>query len=346
MASIPVLLLRSLLVLGVAAGYWGAGRVAFAGSVSHHIVTLVIFGSEGLALGGMLRWGRWTALGVFLGQLALALNLGLPLPASLAVSGVNAAECLLGGWLARRLGLNADLERLRDVLLLLGLSALVLQPFSALLGVGALWGLGHLPTTALSPSAFSWWLGNTLGQTILAPVVLVLSKPIRAWFPGPILVCGLMVLLGLSAFGALASLGLAVATVTMTKLGRGPFLHSWAELDLFLVGGTFTALGLGALFTERRRMEAALRRQNEALEGAFRDLSEALAAVQTLEGLLPICAYCKQVRDDQGYWEGIEQYLAQHSHLSFTHGICPNCRERFLEGAPELENDRMSDPDA
>lgn len=372
MPDTRTLLIRFALVLGVALGYWATGWLAFAGSVSHHIVTLVVFGAEGLALGCVLRWGSWAALGVFLGQLGLALTTGLPLLPSLAVSGVNAAECLLGGWLARRIGLDPDLDRLRDVLMLLGMSALVLQPFSAILGVGSLWGLGRMPASAVTMSAFSWWLGNTLGQSILAPVVLVLSKPLRTWFPGPLLAFVLVLILGLTAFGALgspglpsfalalalffpvvvlsavrlgveggalASLGLAVATVTVTKLGRGPFLHSWTELDLFLVGGTFTALGLGALFTERRRMESVLRRQNEALELAFADLSKALAEVQTLEGFLPICAYCKQVRDDQGYWAGIEHYLAQRSHLSFTHGICPNCRSRFLgeAGAEGLE---------
>ena len=47
--------------------------------------------------------------------------------------------------------------------------------------------------------------------------------------------------------------------------------------------------------------------------------------VKTLRGLLPICSYCKKIRDDQGYWKNLEVYIATHSHADFTHGLCPDC---------------------
>ena len=55
------------------------------------------------------------------------------------------------------------------------------------------------------------------------------------------------------------------------------------------------------------------------------ELREALAQVKTLSGFLPICASCKNIRDDAGYWQGIESYLSEHSDVEFTHGICPTC---------------------
>lgn len=55
------------------------------------------------------------------------------------------------------------------------------------------------------------------------------------------------------------------------------------------------------------------------------ELQEALASVKTLRGLLPICAWCKQIRDDDGYWQGVEDYIQAHSNAEFTHGICPEC---------------------
>lgn len=71
---------------------------------------------------------------------------------------------------------------------------------------------------------------------------------------------------------------------------------------------------------------------NEQLIG---DLSAALAEVKTLQGLIPICAYCKKIRDDHGLWEQIEHYLAHHSQAQFSHGICPDCRrEHFPEVGP------------
>ena len=58
-------------------------------------------------------------------------------------------------------------------------------------------------------------------------------------------------------------------------------------------------------------------------------LDEALASVKTLSGLLPICASCKRIRDDQGYWNKIELYLTAHTEAEFSHGVCPECFVRL-----------------
>ena len=59
------------------------------------------------------------------------------------------------------------------------------------------------------------------------------------------------------------------------------------------------------------------------------ELQKALAKIRTLQGLLPICASCKRIRDDKGYWNQIELYISEHSEAEFTHGICPECLERL-----------------
>ena len=59
------------------------------------------------------------------------------------------------------------------------------------------------------------------------------------------------------------------------------------------------------------------------------DLQEALAKVKTLSGFLPICASCKKIRDDKGYWNQIEAYISEHSAAEFSHGICPECVEKL-----------------
>jgi len=61
-------------------------------------------------------------------------------------------------------------------------------------------------------------------------------------------------------------------------------------------------------------------------------LQSALADVKTLSGLLPICASCKRIRDDSGYWQQIEQYVRDHTDASFSHGICPTCADRLYAG--------------
>lgn len=62
------------------------------------------------------------------------------------------------------------------------------------------------------------------------------------------------------------------------------------------------------------------------------ELQSALADVKTLTGLLPICAACKKIRDDQGYWQQIEAYIGKHSKAVFSHGICPDCAQRLYPG--------------
>ena len=65
------------------------------------------------------------------------------------------------------------------------------------------------------------------------------------------------------------------------------------------------------------------------------ELEEALARVKQLQGLLPICAYCKKIRDDRNYWQQVENYISEHSEAQFSHSICPECYERLVR--PELD---------
>ena len=83
--------------------------------------------------------------------------------------------------------------------------------------------------------------------------------------------------------------------------------------------------------TERKRIEQE--RENLVLE-----LQEALAQIKTLSGLIPICAACKNIRDDQGYWHRVESYIQNHSDAEFSHGICPNCKKKLYAGVFEQEN--------
>ncbi len=65
-------------------------------------------------------------------------------------------------------------------------------------------------------------------------------------------------------------------------------------------------------------------------------LENALARVKQLQGLLPICSYCKKIRNDRNYWQQLESYISAHSEAVFSHGICPECYEKIVK--TELEN--------
>ncbi len=71
----------------------------------------------------------------------------------------------------------------------------------------------------------------------------------------------------------------------------------------------------------------------------IQDLRAALSEVRALEGILPICASCKKIRDDRGYWHMVEAYISAHSEARFSHGICPECAEKLY---PDISNDLKS----
>ncbi|MCK5798372.1 MAG: response regulator, partial [Deltaproteobacteria bacterium] len=92
---------------------------------------------------------------------------------------------------------------------------------------------------------------------------------------------------------------------------------------------------------EVRRVNAELVSRSRDLEAANADLKQALAQVDQLSGLLPICASCKKVRDDAGYWHQVESYVSAHSGVRFSHGLCPSC---FSTLYPELVDELDEEP--
>ena len=87
--------------------------------------------------------------------------------------------------------------------------------------------------------------------------------------------------------------------------------------------------GVDKDITQQKRAEA----ERERL---ITDLEDALSKIKTLKGLIPICASCKKIRDDKGYWNKLENYIEIHSNAEFSHGICPDCLERLY---PNLMKD-------
>ncbi len=88
-----------------------------------------------------------------------------------------------------------------------------------------------------------------------------------------------------------------------------------------------------AAFARILRLDQALREKNAELEVA-------LSKVKLLSGLLPICAGCKKIRDDQGYWSQVECYVQKHSEATFTHGLCPDCMGKYF---PSLADEPAAD---
>lgn len=84
---------------------------------------------------------------------------------------------------------------------------------------------------------------------------------------------------------------------------------------------------LASLYTDR--LEATVQERTKDLQETNSKLTESLAKVKVLSGLVPICAGCKKIRDDKGYWNQLETYVSKHSDAVFSHGLCPACVKRL-----------------
>ncbi len=129
------------------------------------------------------------------------------------------------------------------------------------------------------------------------------------------------------------------------------FLYFYLSWQTSRVGMEIENRPVFAILGEMRRVRAELssaqleierrkqaERENERL---IEELRHAFAEVKTLRGFLPICANCKSVRDDAGYWQQIERYIEEHSEATFSHGICPDCMGELY---PEFDAARVTRP--
>lgn len=284
-------------MLLTAIAYFASGQLSFSASVSNQIVTPVFFAAEGFALAAVLLFGPWMAIGVFVGQLVLALSNNLAVTPALLISAINSSEALLGYYLFKAFKLDVRLQSAKDLGGLLALIFLVLQPFSATLGNLVLMEYGIVSGWASFWESWkSWWVGNCMGQAHIAPASLALyanpSSNMRRLFkhssiPLLILACATWVVFNqhfnagislplviftplfiwLAIQGRLwmvcmGSMVLSVVALRSTSLGMGPFVSEGLpllfEMNVFLLGLAITAQFVAVLYEERTMYEQAL----------------------------------------------------------------------------------------
>jgi integral membrane sensor domain MASE1 len=212
-----------------------------------------------------------------------------------------------------------------------------------------------------------WWVADALGVLVVAPAILTgaalgpaifknivpwriveafalflgMSLAAQAvygdWLPVPLTIPAYVLPFLLWAglrFGpsgaAAAVVVVALIAIANTAQERGPYASLATDAADRLVRGQATllvislsVLVLAAIVVERDRAE---QHSNELIG----ELAQALSEIKTLRGLIPICAGCKKIRDDQGFWRRLEEYLCDHTEAEFTHGSCPECMSRNL----------------
>lgn len=102
----------------------------------------------------------------------------------------------------------------------------------------------------------------------------------------------------------------------------------WSSIQLEF--GLISEIGQNVIFLmmNSKRSEANFNQAESKLNSTVIALKKALSEVKKLQGILPICSFCKNIRDDQGSWQGIEKYVHERSDAQFSHGICPECAKK------------------
>lgn len=108
-----------------------------------------------------------------------------------------------------------------------------------------------------------------------------------------------------------------------------PFFPKANYLPLIFGYGIAAVLGCLIIYIAGNMLDKKERKQQELIN----DLQDALDEIKTLRGIVPICSFCKKVRDDKGFWNQVEAYVSEHTEAKFSHGICPDCQKKYY---PEL----------
>ena len=164
-----------------------------------------------------------------------------------------------------------------------------------------------LALTILSLVSAVTLLDAVTGDEVAVSSLCLLPVSLASWSAGR--TAGLFV----SAVCAGSVLGLDLRSRCQYGHAFIPFWNAAIVLSFFVV--------VALLVSSRRRLEG----EQEAR------LQKAIASVKTLRGLIPVCAWCKKIRDDRGYWNEVEAYVSAHSEADFTHGVCPDCAARAIE---------------
>jgi len=233
-----------------------SGLASFQVNVDHRVVTPVFFAPEGLALAAVILFGPGLWPGIVVGQWVLGLSVGLPLGPALLIGCTNGLEGLVGSFAFGYLNLRPDLKRLSDLLWLMALVFLVLQPLSASLGMVAL-DYSDVPDHSFffTQDWLNWWSGNGIAQAQLTPLLLILFSRRRSLRDNLVdaVLPALIMVEGLSLFVVVTQGGLSLTSnldlyrplVVIPGLVRGRLAACFAALYLSLVTFWATSMGEG-----------------------------------------------------------------------------------------------------
>jgi PAS domain S-box-containing protein len=126
------------------------------------------------------------------------------------------------------------------------------------------------------------------------------------------------------------------------QMGNGRWMHISVDPKFNKDGEMIGAVHIARDITEKIKIQEERELIQHERESLVIDLEVAMSKIKTLSGLIPICAHCKKIRDDKGYWNIIESYIETHSNAEFSHGMCPECADQ-LYGDEDWYSDMKED---
>ncbi|MGH9643044.1 MAG: MASE1 domain-containing protein [Terriglobales bacterium] len=357
--------LKNLLTLTIlAVVYFFAGRLGLRLAFANPSATAV-WPPTGIAFAAFLIIGYWVWPAVLLAAFLTNLATAGSVVTSISIAVGNTVEGMLGAYLINRFARGRGFfDRTQDLFKFVLLAAMVSTMVSATCGVASLTLGGFAKWADYRTVWLTWWLGDAAGDLVVAPLLILWAVSARvAWNKGRLAEAAILLLclflIGQVVFGGLfpseiknypleflcipvliwvafrfgqreaatAIFLLSGIAIRGTLLGFGPFAQRTPNESLLLLQAfmgitSVMILALATVVSQHKRAEAGR-------ETVILDLQDALNRIKTLKGLLPICASCKKIRDDKGYWNHIESYIRQHSEAEFTHGICPSCAQKL-----------------
>ncbi|MFF3772597.1 MASE1 domain-containing protein [Streptomyces sp. NPDC002232] len=298
----------ALMSLAVAVCYYAAGRLGLLGRlVVEGVVVTPIWPPTGVAVAALLLLGVRVWPGIALGSFLVIASLTTPGPTTVVTVVSNTVAPLCAFLLLRRAGFRHDMTRLRDGLSLVFLGGFGAMTISATAGVGLQVAKSSLDTSEFWPVWLAWWVGDTMGVLLVAPLLLVLVGPagrfrVRRWKEVTFLGLATLVLIPMAVLSPMSMLFLVFPLVIWAALrfqlagsmlcalfasvlatfeatsGRGAFLHLtdveiMAKLQAFNGSAALTALLLASVITEQRATRRSVRRACQELAEVLEHLA-------------------------------------------------------------------------
>ncbi len=138
------------------------------------------------------------------------------------------------------------------------------------------------------------------------------------------------------AYLKLAGLILAICVGVLYCISS--FSHFKSNMETVVIILTVSILFCETIFKDIQKQKRLVIEKQELIE----KLEKALSEVSTLSRLLPLCSYCKKIRDDQGYWQRLEKYFKENTNMEFSHSLCPDCMYQYYPDY--VENSERSNP--